>query len=464
MTRQRRLSDLPDFLQSSPFLPLGTHDENVDPIQNIRVEPTVGQILRSKRFRTIVVFIAIALALLILPARIRNYHPLTRLGLSGPKCYFTSPVKIPEIPEGEVDWTKFAYFQYATNTNYLCNTLMLFSTLQKVGSLAERLLLYSSDLPTDATTIRLLEKARLEFKVTTVIVEKQHKNNAYYVWADSYTKLLAFNQTQYNRLIHLDSDSTLKGNLDALFFLPNAEVVLPRAYWLEKLKLASHIMVLQPSIAAFERIQKAIEGATRGTYDMEIINSLFGNDCAVLPHEEYALLTGEFRSSDPKHTAFLDGTGEWDPDKVMENAEFVHFSDYPFPKPWEETTAEEQEKVVPVCVDDGKDGKVDCRSRDIWIELYKDFKARRKVCKESSRTGLIVGLQICGRVSVAWMTLRQAIYMSEESFEYPESKFRFRLLRHRNLPDPRLPCRIISFRLPLGLLLRRLSARQSRGE
>jgi hypothetical protein len=115
---------------------------------------------------------------------------------------------------------------------------------------------------------------------------------------------------------------------------------------------------------------------------MEIINSLFGNKCAILPHREYALLTGEFRSPDPKHMAFLDGKGEWNPTTVMQEAKFVHFSDYPFSKPWEETSAEEQENVVPACVVD-EEGKVDCRARDIWIELYKDFKARRKVGLDS---------------------------------------------------------------------------------
>ena len=28
-------------------------------------------------------------------------------------------------------------------------------------------------------------------------------------WAESYTKLLAFNQTQYDRVLNLDSDSTV---------------------------------------------------------------------------------------------------------------------------------------------------------------------------------------------------------------------------------------------------------------
>jgi hypothetical protein len=57
----------------------------------------------------------------------------------------------------------------------------------------------------------------------------------------------------------------------------------------------------------------------------------------------------------------------------------VHFSDYPFPKPWQETSAEEQERAVPDCVVDDQEGDLDCRARNNWIGLYKDFKARRKV-------------------------------------------------------------------------------------
>jgi len=381
MARQL-LSDIPDFLHTSPFLPVGTQDDSHNPIKKVQAKPSLGQIIRSKHFRTVVVFIVIALALLTLPANIRNYHPFTRLGISGPRCYFTDPVTMPSIPEGEVDWSQFAYSLYATTPDALCSSLMLFSALHQQSSRADRILLYTPDLLSSPSATHLLSVAQNIYEVKPVLVEKQHKNNVHYIWADSYTKLLAFNQTQYKRLIHLDSDSTLRGDIDALFFLPSAEVILPRAYWLEKPKLSSHIMVLQSSTMAFEKVQKAIGEATRGTYDMEIINSLFGNECAILPHREYALLTGEFRSPDPKHMAFVDGKGEWDPATVMQEAKFVHFSDYPFSKPWEETSAEEQENAVPACVV-GEEGKVDCRARDIWIELYKDFKARRKVGLDS---------------------------------------------------------------------------------
>ena len=379
MAPQRRLSDVPDFLQSSPFLPFDTETSTSDATDKAIPKPTLAQIIRSKRFRTVIGALILFTALLILPTKFRTYHPLSRLGISGPKCYFTAPVTIPEVPEGEVDWSKFAYIQYATNDDYLCNSLMLFSTLDRLESRAERLLLYTSNLLYSSTATRLLESARSDYNVTLMLIEKQHKNDVHYVWADSYTKLLAFNQTQYEKVIHLDSDSTLRGNLDALFFLPEAPVVLPKAYWLGKPKLSSHIMVLQPSREMFGKIEKAITWASRGTYDMEIVNKIFGSSCSILPHQPYALLTGEFGSSDHMHAAFMEDSGEWDPEKVLEQAKFIHFSDYPFPKPWQETTAEQQDAAVPPCVDNNQGWKVDCRVREIWINLYKDFKERRRV-------------------------------------------------------------------------------------
>jgi alpha-N-acetylglucosamine transferase len=51
-------------------------------------------------------------------------------------------------------------------------------------------------------------------------------------WANSYTKLLAFNQTQYERVIAIDSDTTLLKHMDELFLLPPSPITMPRAYWL----------------------------------------------------------------------------------------------------------------------------------------------------------------------------------------------------------------------------------------
>lgn len=78
-----------------------------------------------------------------------------------------------------VDWTRFAYVQYATNQMYLCNPVMLFETLHRLGSKADRLLMYPSNFLVDDTSSsdesRLLIKARDEYNVKLQPVEVQHR-------------------------------------------------------------------------------------------------------------------------------------------------------------------------------------------------------------------------------------------------------------------------------------------------
>lgn len=184
MARHRRLSDLPDFLQNSPFLPLATADDDDDfnAIHKVQARPSLRQILRSKRFRTLLISIIIFIALITLPSKIRRYQPLARLGITGPKCYFSEPVTTPAIPEGHIDWSQFAYTQYVTNTDYLCNSLMIFETLHRLGSKADRLLLYPSTLPENPDDIvvdQLLGRAKTEYNVKLIPIEEQHKDNVH---------------------------------------------------------------------------------------------------------------------------------------------------------------------------------------------------------------------------------------------------------------------------------------------
>ena len=63
---------------------------------------------------------------------------------------------------------------------------------------------------------------------------------------------------------------------------------------------------------------------------------------------------------------------------VLREAKYVHFSDDPLPKPWEHMSGKTMENMKPRCV--GHPGEnQDCRARDIWLELYRDFGERRKV-------------------------------------------------------------------------------------
>lgn len=203
-------------------------------------------------------------------------------------------------------------------------------------------------------------------------------------WAESFTKLLVFNQTQYDRVLSLDSDSVVLQNLDHLFLLPPCPVAMPRAYWLypDKQILASHIMLVQPSAAEFARVMSRVETAARDDYDMEIVNYLYRDSALVLPHRPYGLLTIEYRGDD--HSYYLgNDREEWDPVAVFNEAKFMHFSDWPLPKPWLPMPAALKQEWQPKC--HLQDGVESCRTREVWDGFYREFAERRKVRASRSR-------------------------------------------------------------------------------
>ena len=69
----------------------------------------------------------------------------------------------------QVNWSRFAYTQYATDRSYLCNSLMIFEALHRLGSKADRLLMYPYDFllseNDSSPEARLLRFARDEYAV-----------------------------------------------------------------------------------------------------------------------------------------------------------------------------------------------------------------------------------------------------------------------------------------------------------
>ncbi|KAI4730380.1 nucleotide-diphospho-sugar transferase [Aureobasidium sp. EXF-10728] len=279
----------------------------------------------------------------------------------------------------KVDWSKFAYTQYVTNENYLCNSLMVFETLHRLGSKAERVMMYPEQWSLEFVSPEssLLRKAQDDYNAKLVPIHVQHLSEEG-TWGDSFTKLLAFNQTQYERVISLDSDANVLQHMDELFFLPKVPVAMPRAYWLDN-TLSSQLVVIEPSKQEFERILYAFEHRNSTDFDMEIVNNLYGQDCLILPHRRYDLLTGEFRSKD--HHKYLGSTTEvWDPRRVLQEAKFLHFSDWPYPKPWIAGAESVRLEVQPAC-HNNTSGEHDCSDREVWNEIYVEFRERRgRVC------------------------------------------------------------------------------------
>ncbi|KAJ4328372.1 hypothetical protein N0V84_001243 [Fusarium piperis] len=324
-------------------------------------------LMASKRYRWTVVFVFLVVTSGFL--LFQNQH--------------SQPQSIPLVQTTpDVDWSRFAYTQYVTNSAYLCNSVMFFESLNRFSSKADRVIMFPSYMlksdDDNREDARLLRRARDKYNVKLVPITVQHKANADATWADSFTKLLAFNQTQYSRVLSIDSDTVLLDEMDDLFLLPSVPIALPRAYWLfpDKEILGAHIMLIEPSKTEFDRVQAKINSASDENYDMEIINSLYRDSALVLPHRRYAMLTGEFR--DHNHTKYLGSDVEvWDPALAYSEAKLIHFSDWPLPKPWLPISEEQRASIQPDCTN-RTDGTQDCTGRTIWNSLYTDFKTKRK--------------------------------------------------------------------------------------
>jgi hypothetical protein len=176
--------------------------------------------------------------------------------------------------------------------------------------------------------------------------------------------------------------------MDELFLLPSAPVAMPRAYWLDQPFLSSQLVVIEPSEKEWKRVQKAMQEHKEGDYDMDILNNMYGTSSTVIPHRKYDLLSAEFNTGhhDSKgekknpHEKYLGSADEeWDPRAILEEAKFVHFSDWPMPKPWIEPSTELLAEHQPKCVQNAATGTEDCSDRDIWLELRNDFSTRREV-------------------------------------------------------------------------------------
>ena len=296
-----------------------------------------------------------------------------------------APIHQPSLRYKNVVWSRYAYSQYATSSPYLCNAVMVFEALSRLGSKADRILFYPQewDLEIESTSDRdsqllVIARDRYDVKLLPVAIPKADDD----AWNGSYTKFMAWGQTQYDRVLHLDSDVTILKHLDELFMLPSAPVAMLRAYWrLPSVRqLTSLFILLEPDDMVAQQLMVASSPNVRrkNEYDMEILNKFYGDSAMVLPHRQYGLLSGEFRVDD--HRNYLGSSqGKWDPERVLREASLVHFSDWPIPKPWILWPHNMIQDEMPKCKLGNGAGGDDCRDKKVWLGLYDDFRKRRKV-------------------------------------------------------------------------------------
>lgn len=86
-----------------------------------------------------------------------------------------------------IDWSRFAYVQYVTNKDYLCNSVMFFERLQHLESKADRVLMYPSVMLSDphekehegsSDDDKLLILAREKYNVKLDPISVQHRTGS----------------------------------------------------------------------------------------------------------------------------------------------------------------------------------------------------------------------------------------------------------------------------------------------
>lgn len=84
----------------------------------------------------------------------------------------------------KIDWSRFAYVQYVTDSEYLCNSVMVFESLHRLGSLADRVMMYPGHMLDPSATegktedAKLILRARDEYNVKLMPINELRERAA----------------------------------------------------------------------------------------------------------------------------------------------------------------------------------------------------------------------------------------------------------------------------------------------
>jgi hypothetical protein len=137
---------------------------------------SLGILAGSRRVRLVLVSVFASLALV---SMAHHYNALP----DAASAVWRKPGGATDLDAAGVGWSSFAYVQYVTNSNYLCNSVMIMETLHRLGSRPDRIILYPSRmLEPDATSStshdgQLLLKARDEYGAKIIPISVQSRNS-----------------------------------------------------------------------------------------------------------------------------------------------------------------------------------------------------------------------------------------------------------------------------------------------
>lgn len=319
---------------------------------------------------------------------------------------------------------RFAYVQYATNRQYLCNALINVARLRSHRVAPDILVMVPRDFLVEqpdkpiGKLIAALRARNVKFHALDLSDARLQSVDVTYTYA--LQKLELFRLTQYRRIVYFDSDALVMKSLDHLFLAPDSIVSMPEAYYTpartvanQDPTLSSALMVIRPSEELYEGLLEVTSRKGHAEYDMDVINTLvrtsaYRRRLGLLPWHKYMVLTGIFRDpskyfhtgsripeSPPEGQASNatssllrkdgDENGWWNARKVFDEAYYIHFSDWPIPKPWIDDKGATIQQHGPKCRDPGLDAKKkgdgDCEEVKVWREIYRLFRDEmRELC------------------------------------------------------------------------------------
>ncbi|KPM42818.1 hypothetical protein AK830_g3769 [Neonectria ditissima] len=238
---------------------------------------------------------------------------------------------------------KFAYAQYVTNMNYLCNAVINFGRLRSFGVKHDLVLIHPTEWVQGPHQIPLLCPDGMDSRASFRL---RHPGDE-----------------QHGSLL-----SQPVGSCSGA----------PRITDIAKQVLGSHVMLIEPNEARHKKIMD--EALQSGEFDMEVLNYMFRDSAMILPHRRLALLTGEFRTQDHEKYLALDVDEEWNAMGEVSRAYLVHFSDWPLPKPWKRRTKKQWEDALPECRDDDveREDRPRCSDRVTWMDFYETYDREKK--------------------------------------------------------------------------------------
>lgn len=155
-------------------------------LPSAKTRPSLSEVIYSKRFRWVASAI-VGLLFLVLVFRNSDQISAIRSSSSAASPHQghgdSSQIKSPP-GQHDVDWSRFAYVQYVTDSHYLCNSVMFFERLEHVQSKADRVLMYPSTMVDPQATeggrpdADLVLRARDAYGVKLVPITVQHRQSA----------------------------------------------------------------------------------------------------------------------------------------------------------------------------------------------------------------------------------------------------------------------------------------------